>query len=265
MNRCFKGVLVFCGLSVCAALALAAEEQRDRGQREGRRGDRPTTRPAFLDKEHAPKPRDRGWIRLFNGRDLEGWKFFPADRKTNWKVVDRVMTAAEAEDHRGVNAYTARQFKDFEFYCEFKVPKDGNSGIFLRGLYEIQIRGDHGMKLDDPKLDWGTGAFYGQKKPLKNASKPADEWQSIYARVEGDKATVYVNGELVQENFVLAKPTHRYAEMKDVKEGGPGPIILQGDHKPIQFRYVMVKPIGEKEEAKPGREGKPKAEGTPKS
>jgi hypothetical protein len=243
MKRYVKYALVIGTLSLCAALSLAAEEKGAAGGRQGRRAGRATSRPAYVDKEHAPRPRDKEWIKLFDGKDLDGWKFFPTDRPNSWKVTDGIMESALKEGQHGLNAYTTQQFEDFEFYCEFKVPKDGNSGIFLRGLYEVQIRGDYGMKLDDPKIDWGTGAFYNQKKPLKNASKPADEWQSIYAKVVGDKATVYVNGVLVQDNFVLAKPTHQYSEMKDVKEGGPGPIILQGDHKPIQFRYVMIKPI----------------------
>lgn len=248
MQGYVKYALLICGLTLSAAIVLAAEEKKDEGKKDEKRAGQPTTRPAYLDKEHAP--RGKGWVKLFNGKDLEGWKFFPADRKSNWKAVDGVMAAVEAVDHRGTNAYTTQKFADFEFYCEFKVPKGGNSGIFLRGLFEIQIRGDYGMKLDDPGLDWGTGAFYGQKKPLKNVSKPADEWQSVYAKVVGDKATVYVNSQLVQENYVLARPTHRYGEMSDIKEAGPGPIILQGDHKPIEYRHVMIKPIEKPAEKK---------------
>jgi hypothetical protein len=245
MKRYIKNVLVVCSLSMLAVAVFAADENKEKSDRAERRKARATSRPAYLDKEHAP--RGRGWVHLFNGKDLDGWKFFPSNQPTSWKATDGVMASVFKEGEHGVNAYTAQQYTDFEFYCEFKVPKNGNSGIFLRGLFEIQIRGDYGMKLDDPGIDWGTGAFYGQKKPLKNASKPDTEWQSVFAKVVGDKATVYVNGELVQENYVLAKATHRYGEMKDVKEAGPGPIILQGDHKPIEYRHVMLKPLDKAE------------------
>lgn len=199
------------------------------------------TEVVYLDKKHAPDVR-KGWVPLFNGKDLDGWKPLGKGQKMTWKVEDGILATSFKEPEHGCNIQSEKTFTDFEFYCEFKVPKNGNSGVFLRGLFEVQVRGDYGMKLEDPAIDWGTGAFYGQKRPLKNASRPADEWQSMYVKVVGDKASVFVNGEQVQKDFVLDKPTHRYAEMKEVKEKGPGPIILQGDHKPIAYRHVMIKP-----------------------
>jgi len=208
----------------------------------------PTTEVAYIDRKHAPV--GKGWAALFNGKDLDGWKTLAKNQKMTWKADDGVLATSFKEGDHGCNICSEKSYADFEFYCEFKVPKNGNSGVFLRGLFEVQIRGDYGMKLDDPAIDWGTGAFYGQKAPAKNASRPADEWQSMYAKVLGDKATVFINGEQVQKDFVLAKPTYRYDEMKDVKESGPGPVILQGDHKPVQYRHVMIKPIEAKKPAK---------------
>ncbi|GEM_PF-1436382 len=203
----------------------------------------------YIDKKHAPNV-GKGWQPLFNGKDLEGWKPVAMNQKLTWKAVDGVLATSFKEPEHGCNIRSTKEFTDFEFYCEFKVPKNGNSGVFVRGLFEVQVRGDYGMKLDDPAIDWGTGAFYGQKRPAKNASRPADEWQSMYIKVVGDKATVFVNSEQVQRDFVLAKPTHRYDEMKDVKESGPGPIILQGDHKPVEYRHLMIRPLGRKKSDK---------------
>jgi hypothetical protein len=255
MKRYIKSVLFIGALSLCAAVALAAEEKKEGGERQGRRGDRATSRPAFLDKEHAPKPRDREWVRLFNRRDLKGWKPFSEKGPNSWKVVDGILAIDFKEGEHGTNLVSDEKFGDFEIYYEYLVPKDGNSGVFLRGQYEIQIQADHGQPSDKPK-DWGNGGIYGQKAPSKNASKPVGEWQSVYATIIGKKITVFLNGEKIIDNYEAPRATHLYGEVK-VKDGDPtGPIILQGDHKPIKFRYVMVKPIKAKTEAKP--EEKPK-------
>jgi hypothetical protein len=250
MNRYLKGVLVFCTLSLCAAVALAAEEKKEGGERRAGRRERPTTRPAYLDKEHAPKPRDRAWVRLFNGRDLKGWKSIPDKGTNSWKVVDGILVSDFKEGEHGTNLVSDEKFGDFEIYYEYLVPKDGNSGVFLRGQYEIQIQADHGQPADKPK-DWGNGGIYGMKAPSKNASKPEGEWQVVYATVIGKKITVFLNEQKIIDNFEAPHATHIYGESK-VKEGDPtGPILLQGDHRPIKFRYVMVKPIAAKAEEKP--------------
>ena len=248
-------IVIVASVAIGAGGVLAAEKKKEADKSKTAAAAKSTDATAakatapevvYIDKKHAPDIH-KGWVALFNGKSLDGWKPLAKDQKMTWKAEDGILTTSFKEPEHGCNIVSEKTFTDFEFYCEFKVPKNGNSGVFVRGLFEIQIRGDYGMKLDDPAIDWGTGAFYGQKAPAKNASRPSDEWQSMYAKVVGDKASVFINGEQVQKDFVLAKPTHRYDQMKDVKESGPGPIILQGDHKPIEYRHVMIKPL----EAKP--------------
>ena len=232
--------VVFALLLVAATGVTAAEK--------GKKAEKPaeaakaelTTQPAYLDKEHAPK--GKGWIALCNGKDLTGWKFFPEKAANSWKVVDGILVSAFKQGEHGTNIYTQKKFGDFELYYEYCVPKGGNSGVFLRGQYEIQILDDHGVPADNPK-DWGNGGIYGEKAPSKNMSKPAGEWQSGYVKMVGNKITVFINGEKVIDNFTPPGATYLHDELK-TKDGEPsGPIVLQGDHRPIKFRHVMIKPI----------------------
>lgn len=240
MSGFIKGLLITSVLCLSAAVGLAAEESKEKGDRENRRAGRATSRPAYLDREHAP--RGKGWVKLFNGKDLKGWKSFPENRHNSWKVEDGILVSDFKEGDHGTNIYSEEKFGDFEIYYEYLVPKNGNSGVFLRGQYEIQIQADHGQPSDKPK-DWGNGGIYGQKAPSKNASKPDGEWQCVYATIIGKKITVFLNGEKIIDNYEAPKATHLYGELK-LKDGEPtGPILLQGDHKPIKFRYVMIRPI----------------------
>jgi hypothetical protein len=196
--------------------------------------------PAYLDKEHAPT--GAGWVSLFNGKDLAGWKSFPDGRPNSWKVEDGLLVSTSKRGAPGTNLYSEQKFQDCELYYEYCVPKNGNSGVFLRGQYEIQVIDDYGVPANKPK-DWGNGGIYNVKAPSKNASKPGGEWQSAYAKLVGKEITVFINGEKVIDKCALKGATHLYEELK-IKEGDPaGPIVLQGDHMSIKYRYVMVKPI----------------------
>lgn len=245
MGRYVAKAVAILAISLIAAGGVIGAEETEKAAKPARaaRGrNRATTRPAYLDKEHAPK--GKGWIALFDGKDLDGWKSFPEDRPNSWKVKDGILTSTFKEGGHGSNIATEKKFKDFEIYYEYRVPKNGNSGVFLRGQYEIQVIDDHGVPAEKPK-DWGNGGIYGQKAPSKNASKPLGEWQANYAKIVGKKITVFVNGEKVIDEFEPPKATHLYGEL-GVKDGDPtGPILLQGDHKPIEYRYVMIKPIEE--------------------
>lgn len=193
--------------------------------------------PAYLDAEHGPK--GPGWIALY-GDDLSGWKSLPADRQNSWKVVDGVL-ANEPGEHGGTNIYTEKRFADFELYFEYRLPANSNSGVFLRGLYEMQILDDHGQPDDQPK-DWGNGGIWGTKAPARNVSKPAGEWQSAAVRMVGQEVTVILNGEKTIDSFAIPKPTYVYDGL-GVEEGKPGPLLLQGDHGRIEYRHVMVRPL----------------------
>ncbi len=246
MTRYLRKVSLIAALSLAAAGAVTAAEKEEKTEKPARaagaRGQRnAASRPVFLDKEHAPKVRE-GWKRLFNGKDLEGWKSFPKDRPNSWKVEPgRVLASIVKPGEHGTNIFTEENFGDFEIYYEFLVPKNGNSGVFLRGQYEIQVQDDYGEQ--PGAKDWGNGGIYNQKKPSKNASKPQGEWQSVYATMIGKKINVWLNGEKIIDNYEPPRPTHLYGDLK-VKEGDPeGPIVLQGDHTAIRYRLLFIKPI----------------------
>jgi len=192
----------------------------------------------YLDPQHAPV--GPGWTPLCNGKDLTGWKSLTPEKPMSWKVQNGEMVNAPAGEH-GVNIYTEKTFKDFEIYYEYCIEPNGNSGVFLRGLYEIQIVDDYGTPADKPK-DWGNGGLWGVKAPSRNVSKPAGQWQCVYARLVGNRVTVFLNGQKIIDDFELTRPTFKYKQLKP-KHGDPGPILLQGDHKPVRFRHLMIRPL----------------------
>ncbi|HSW45609.1 MAG TPA: family 16 glycoside hydrolase [Phycisphaerae bacterium] len=196
----------------------------------------PSAGVSFLDKANGPK--GAGWIALFDGKSLTGWKSMTPNQPMSWSAVDGALVNEKA---RGVNIYTEQKFGDLEFYAEYKLPENGNSGIFLQGIYEIQIIDDYGVPVDKPK-DSGNGGIWSLKPPCKNASKPAGQWQSIHARLAENTVTVILNGEKIIDNFKLERPTFVYDELK-IRPGEPGPILIQGDHKPIEYRNIYIRPL----------------------
>lgn len=196
--------------------------------------------PKFLDKEHAPK--GKGWIDLFNGKNLDGWKKRPGhDREMSWKVVDGVLVNKSGEGQHGVDLVSEKKFDDCEVYYEYKVEPHGNSGMYFRGRYEIQILDDVGREADKGS----NGALYSIAAPAKHVSKKAGEWQSVYAKIVGRKVDVWLNGTHVIDGEEATRPTG--GEL-DRDEDKPGPIMLQGDHGSLSFRMFKLRPIEKKKD-----------------
>jgi hypothetical protein len=130
---------------------------------------------------------------------------------------------------------TKRKFGDFRVHCEYRYPKDSNSGIYLRGRYEVQIEDDFGHNADSE----GSGGIYGVLAPLINAAKRPGQWQSADVELVGRKVSVTLNGVKVIENQIIPGPT---GGALDADEAAPGPLKLQGDHGPIEFRKVVILP-----------------------
>jgi len=173
-----------------------------------------------------------GWIPLFNGRDLGGWKLvgrYPAD----WHVDDGVYHTPTASD----NIYTERTFLNFQLHVEFRIAKDGNSGIFLRGRKEVQIYDSHGNPKPD---DTECGAIFQKVAPSTNACKPAGQWQSYDITIVGERITVVLNGVTVVDGAVVKGVT---GGQLDERVGTPGPLMLQGDEAPVAFRNLWLKPL----------------------
>ena len=196
--------------------------------------------PNALDPENAPK-KGEGWICLFNGEDLTGWHKRPGDdRDLLWVVEDGAMVNKLEPGQHGSNIVSDDRFRDFELYYEYLVPKDSNSGMYLRGLYEVQMRGDAGESGGR-----GTdGGIWATSAPKVNASKPAGEWQSVYLKLVGQTVEkVILNGTVIHEDVELTKPTG--TDLRDiVKMEDPGPIMIQGDHGFVRVRNITIKPLG---------------------
>jgi hypothetical protein len=177
-------------------------------------------------------------VDLFNGRDLTGWHSRPPADKSAW------VARGEGPPERGgllVNSRAStdlisdRKFTDFKLHAEFRYPNGSNSGIYLRGRYEVQIEDNHGLDPDSHLI----GGIYGFLNPSTNPCKPAGEWQTIDVELIGRVVTVFLNGERIIDRQTIPGIT---GGALDSDEGAPGPILLQGDHGPIDFRRVTVVP-----------------------
>ncbi|MFW6352156.1 MAG: 3-keto-disaccharide hydrolase [Bacteroidota bacterium] len=135
----------------------------------------------------------------------------------------------------GGNLVTKEKFDDFKLSIEFRYPEGSNSGIYLRGRYEVQIEDNYGL---DP-TDLTIGGIYGFIEPAVNAAKKADEWQTYEITLVGRHVTVVHNGIEVISNRPIPGIT---GGSLDSNEGEPGPVMVQGDHGPVEFRKFVITP-----------------------
>ena len=172
------------------------------------------------------------WIELFNGKDLTGWRMRHPEREHKWEVHDGVLD----NTGRGVDIITEQEFGDFDLHIEYLFPKDSNSGIYLRGQYEIQILDSLGK----PLSPGSNGGLYSQKAPDVEASKPAGEWQTADITLKGMTLNVTLNGKKIHDNVAIEGPTGG-----QLVEGNPpeGPLMLQGDHGPVMFRNIRLREL----------------------
>jgi len=168
-------------------------------------------------------------VSLFNGRDLKGWHALGTNQ---WVVEGGVFRSP----HSGANLVTDEKFTDFKLHIEFKCPKGSNSGVYLRGRYEVQIMDDQGDL--HPAFDHLSGV-YGFLSPSEHASKGSGVWQSYDITLVGRMVTVVLNGKTVIANQEIPGIT---GGALDSREGEPGPIYLQGDHGPIEYRNIRITP-----------------------
>jgi hypothetical protein len=212
-----------------------------------------------LPVSHKDNKPPEGFTALFNGKNLKGWKGFvgnpaqrakmstedlsaaqkqaDADMKKHWTVKD----GAIAFDGRGKNLVTAKDYGDYELWVDWKITKDGDSGIYLRGCPQVQIwdpqskkgRRDHSV---------GSGGLHNNVKnsnvPLKRADKPIGEWNHFQILLVGDKATIYLNDELVVNNVTFENSIE-----KDKLLYPFGPIELQNHSSPLWFKNVYIREI----------------------
>ena len=178
-----------------------------------------------------------GFRPLFNGKDLTGWKLRNPSGTPSWSVNDGILVNEVSPGKHGTDLVSEEKFRDFALRYEYKIPKGANSGVYLRGRYEIQVLDDY--ERGKPSKG-GNAALYNTAPVAKFASKPAGEWQTCKATIKGDKVTVILNGEKVHDSVTVEKPTGGELD-RNVDQ--PGPIMLQGDHGSISFRKIEIKEL----------------------
>jgi hypothetical protein len=175
-------------------------------------------------------------ITLYNGQDLSGWRLVNPQSDNGWSVVDGVlMNRIEPGKHFG-NLRTAREFEDFNLTLETRTQAASNSGIYLRGIYEIQVAETYGHPLDSHNM----GALYSRIVPSVAAEKPIGEWQTFDITLVDRHVTVILNGQKIIDNQPVLGCTGGALTSDEFK---PGPIMLQGDHTSIDYRNIVLRPV----------------------
>lgn len=169
---------------------------------------------------------------LFDGKSLEHWLGQVKDKELGWSIVDGTMTN---QPHAN-NLVSRHHFENFKIQCEYKVEPNSNSGIFLRGRYELQVLDDAGK---EPGIH-SHMALYSRVAPKVNASLPVGQWQMMEAIIIGNKLSVWLNGKKVHDNITIEGIT---GGALDCNEAASGPIMIQGDHEKITYRKIVVTPI----------------------
>jgi hypothetical protein len=180
-------------------------------------------------------------VQLFNGVDLTGWTMVDARSKNGFVVLDGVMVndpvQQEGKPHINYgNLRTVQEFNDFNLKLQVNLPAGSNSGIYLRGLYEIQVADSYGKGLDSHNM----GGVYSLVTPTASAEKPAGEWQDMDMTLCDRHVTVKLNGVTIIDNQPVPGVTGG-ALTADV--GKPGPIFLQGDHGKVLYKNILLAPI----------------------
>ncbi|HLM98066.1 MAG TPA: DUF1080 domain-containing protein [Bryobacteraceae bacterium] len=187
--------------------------------------------PVITDKDDGSW-RDGTPVELFNHKDLTGWQGMVPNQALGWAMKDDAMANVAGAN----NLVSVDSFWNFKLHVEFRVGEHSNSGIGLRGRYEVQILEDYGK----PPNTHSNGALYSRIVPAVNASKPAGEWQAYDIRLVGRTVTVVLNDQKVIDKQEIEGLT---AIAGNADEGKPGPFILQGDHGPVEFRKIVLTPL----------------------
>jgi len=167
-------------------------------------------------------------IHLFDGKDMSQWH---ATGENQWKVESGLLRSP----HSGSNIVTNEKFQDFKLHIELRYPAESNSGVYLRGRYEVQVEDSKGKE----PLDIYFGAIYGFLPPSEMVAKAAGEWQSFDITLIGRMVTIVANGKMIICSQEIPGIT---GGAIDSDEGAPGPILLQGDHGPIDYRNIIITP-----------------------
>ncbi|MBE9463424.1 DUF1080 domain-containing protein [Dyadobacter subterraneus] len=167
-------------------------------------------------------------IPLTGGNEIKGWH---TEGTSQWIAKDGILKSEKS----GVNLITDAKYNDFKLHVEFRIPKGSNSGVYLRGRYEMQVTDGKGL---EPAVDQ-LGAVYGFISPSEMMAKEPGEWQTFDITLLGRMLTLAVNGKTVITNQEIPGIT---GGALDSNEGEPGPLYIQGDHGPVEYRNIVITP-----------------------
>ena len=187
------------------------------------------------------RPMPRQWTAprpLFDGKDLNGWEPIGSVENNKWVARDGELVNDNPETPGkrlppAANIKTTEKFQDFKLHIEVNCPEGGNSGIYLRGRYELQV-GTEGGKLPSHEM----GAIYSYYPPPAGAELGLGKWTSYDVTFVGRHVTVLRDGKVYHDNVEIPGPT---GGALDSNEAEPGPFYLQGDHHGvIMYRNVTI-------------------------
>jgi hypothetical protein len=197
--------------------------------------------PPLPPKPNLAKVKYEKPIILFDGKNLNQWELLDPKAPNGWSIEGDVLANdpkhEEGKPHvRYGNLRTKQSFEDFNLKLEVMVPEGGNSGIYLRGIYEIQVAASYGKPLDPHNM----GGIYSRVTPSVAAEKMDGEWQTYDITLVDRHATVILNGVTIHDNVPLMGCTGG-ALWSD--ESKPGPIYLQGDHTQASYKNIVLTPV----------------------
>ena len=243
--------LVFSALFLCAA--ASAQTPTKWKPHDMDRPVPPVIDPGVSSTQDASGKAPSDAIVLFDGKDLSAWSQKDGT-PAKWKVATGYFEAVPKAGY----IYTRQSFADFQLHVEFASPSPavgegqdrGNSGVFLMGLYEIQVLDSYNNKT---YADGQAAAVYGQYPPLVNASRKPGEWQSydiVFHPSHFDKdgklirlgrVTVFHNGVLVHDNVEIQGPT--VTGEPDKPHADKLPLSLQDHNHPVRFRNIWLREL----------------------
>jgi hypothetical protein len=206
-----------------------------------KRGDTEGPKLAAVRAPELNRPMPKAWTTpepLFNGKDLTGWEPIGNVQNNKWVARDGELVNDNPEvpgqrNPGAANIKTTRKFQDFKLHIEVNCPEGGNSGIYLRGRYEVQV-GTEGGKQPTHEM----GAIYSHYPPPANAQLGLGKWTTFDITFVGRHVTVVRDGVVYHDNVEIPGPT---GGALDSNEGEPGPFFLQGDHHGvIRFRNITI-------------------------
>ena len=225
------------------------------------KGPESTYTKAKIEKYLNEMPDEEGFVSLFNGKDLTGWKGLVGSPKTRAEMTPEELAKEQAKANEkvkdnwsvrdgmivfnghGNNLVSAKDYGDFELLVDWRITKGGDSGIYLRGSPQVQIWDTARVEVG---AQVGSGGLYNNKEhrstPLKVADNPVGEWNTFRIKMMGDRVSVWLNGELVVDNEVM----DNYWE-RDKPIYPTGPIELQAHGTNLNFRNIFIREISSRE------------------